>query len=214
MKWQVQIANGKTQHCTLPPQLSEGVPFTAELESGKESAAELESIEMSEDKSKLESEHYKKPPRTQRVVRRGRHLLLLRDLGENLCLEEVLTVLAQELSPLQHGRCAVQVLYATRAGKVHSCRAEVGLEAVALPTQLADNMQPDEVISPLTGKVIKVLVAQAAKVQRGDALLIIEAMKMENVVHAECSGVVAALNVKVGAAVRSGDVLLSLRGES
>ena len=204
MKWKVQIANGKTQHCILPPQLSEGVPFTAELER----------IEMSEDKSELESERYKKPPRAQRVVRRGRHLLLLRDLGEGLCLEEVLTVLAQELSPLRHGRCAVRVLYATRAGKVHSCRAEVGLEAVAMPTQTTDSLPPDEVISPLTGKVIKILVTPAAKVQKGDALLIIEAMKMENVVHAEGSGVVASLNVKVGAAVRCGDVLLSLRGAS
>ena len=185
MKWRVQITDGETQHCTLSPQISAGVPFTAEVD-GKQV----------------------------RCVQRDRYVLLLRDIGAGLCLEEVLTVLARELSPSRHKRCAVQVLYATRAGQVQRVRAEVGLDAVAMPTQMAASSQQEEVVSPLTGKLIKLLVQQGTKVQRGDTLLIIEAMKMENVVQAESSGVVTALRVKVGDAVHSGDVLLSLRGES
>ena len=191
MKWQVQFNDGKTQHCTLPAQISEGVPFTAELGGDKTEGAGKQAA-------------------SERVARQGRQVRLLHDIGEGMCLEENLTLLAQELSPLVHGHCQVQVLYATRAGKVHSCRAQVGLAAAAMQAQQADSRQSSEVVSPLTGKVLKVLVAQGAQVQQGEALLIIEAMKMENIVQAEGSGTVAALNVKVGDAVRSGDVLLSL----
>lgn len=219
MKWQVQISTGETQHCTLPPQLSDGVPFTAiveddELASGKESRRERP-----DDKSELAKREAKSRREVgsaqSRCVRRGGQVLLLHDIGAGLCLEENLTVLAQECTSLPHGRCRVQVLYATRAGQVHSCQAEVGLAAVAMPRQRASALasQTTEVVSPLTGKIVKVLVAQDAKVQKGEALLIIEAMKMENVVQAEGDGVVVALNARVGAAVRSGDVLLSLRGE-
>ena len=185
MKWQVQFNDAHTQHCNLPAHISEGVPFVAELK-GKQV----------------------------QCVKRERQVCLLHDMGDNMCLEENLTVLAQAVSALRHGRSKVQVLYTTQAGKVHSCRAVVGLAAVSMPTAQADSMQGSEVESPLTGKVIKVLAAEGAKVQQGETLVIIEAMKMENVVQAEGSGVVAALNVKVGDAVRSGDVLLSLRGEN
>ena len=143
----------------------------------------------------------------------GRHGQLWHDMGDGLCLEETLTLWGYQRSPLAYGRNKVQVLYATRAGKVHSCRAEVGLAAVAMPRQKIASQQDSEVLSPLTGKVIKVLVTKAAQVHKDDALLIIEAMKMENVVQAERHGTVATLHVKVGDAVRSGDVLLSLRGK-
>ena len=185
MKWQVQINEEQAQHCTLPVQINEGVPFTGEL--GNEQV---------------------------HGMRRGQQVLLLHDKGKGICLEENITILAQEVSSLTHGRTRVQVLYATRGGKVHSCRAEVALAAIAaLPTQQAEGKQASEIVSPLTGKVIKVLVAQGKQVKRGEALLIIEAMKMENIVQAEGRGTVAALNVKVGEAVRSGDVLLTLREE-
>lgn len=184
MKWRVQLEGGETQHCTLSPQISEGVPFTAEV-AGKQV----------------------------QCVWRGQHLLLLQDLGDGLYLEEVLTVLGKKVTQAHHGRCATEVFYAGHAGSVYCSRAEVSLDAVTMPTQAAADFQ-DEIVSPLTGKVIKVLVQQGATVQKGDALLIIEAMKMENVVHAEAQGVVATLNVKVGAAISSGDILLSLRSES
>ena len=209
MKWQIQISAGKTQQCTLPRQLSDGVPFTAiveddeELASGKEVAKREGLGSGAVGSAQL------------RCVRRGRQVLLLHDIGAGLCLEENLTLLAQACTPLAHGRCQVQVLYATRAGQVHSCQAEVGLAAVARSRQSASAQasQASEVVSPLTGKIVKVLVAKDARVQKGEALLIIEAMKMENVVQAEGNGVVVALNASVGAAVRSGEVLLSLRGE-
>ncbi len=212
MRWQVQISADKTQHCSLPPQLSQGVPFTAEIERAVSHQQDSLSGQPAASSRELEREPERGATRVD-CVWQGRHLLLLRDIGGGLCLEENLTLLAQARSSLAHGRCEVQVLYATRAGQVQSCHAEVGLAAVAVSTPRADSMQANEVVSPLTGKIIKVLVTKDAEVQEGNALLIIEAMKMENVVQAEGRGVVAALNVKVGDAVRRGDVLLSLRRE-
>ena len=203
MKWRVQFADEHPQHCILPAQLSEGVPFAVELASGKEPC---ERRELASGKESCERRELVQ------CVQRGRHVLLLRDIGDGLCLEEKLTLLAQEVSSLRHGRSKVQVLYVAQAGQVHSCRAIVGLAAVSMPTTQTASMQASEVESPLTGKVIKVLVAEGAKVQQGETLVIIEAMKMENVVQAEGNGVVATLNIRVGDAVRSGDVLLSLRG--
>ena len=219
MKWQVQFTAEQTQHCSLPAHLSEGVPFVAELESKAAScnarllARSLSANSKAESGKKSRYEQSERANIQVRCMQRGRHILLLHERGDGMWVEENLTVLAQEVSSLRHGRSKVMVLYTTQAGKLHSCRAVVGLAAVSMPTAQADSMQASEVVSPLTGKVIKVLVAEGAKVQLGERLVIIEAMKMENVVQAEGSGVVAALNVKVGDVVRSGDVLLSLRGK-
>ena len=47
------------------------------------------------------------------------------------------------------------------------------------------------VLSPMPGKVIKVLVTEGQAVKQGDTVVIIEAMKMEHVVAAPCEGVIS-----------------------
>ena len=139
----------------------------------------------------------------------------MHEAGDGKELEENLTLLAQEVSTPTHGRSTVQVLYAT-PGRAR-CIAVVRKSAWLLCLCRMHRQRASKAVrswSPLTGKVLKVLVAQGAQVDKGEALLIIEAMKMENIVQAEGSGTVAALNVKVGDAVRSGDVLLSLAAVS
>jgi len=61
--------------------------------------------------------------------------------------------------------------------------------------------------SPLQGTVLKVAVTQGAKVEEGELICVIEAMKMENEITAHRSGKLTSLNVSDGAAVSSGDVL-------
>jgi acetyl-CoA/propionyl-CoA carboxylase biotin carboxyl carrier protein len=61
--------------------------------------------------------------------------------------------------------------------------------------------------SPLQGTVFKVAVEQGAEVAEGDLICVIEAMKMENEISAHRAGKVTSLNVSVGDAVGSGDVL-------
>ncbi|MEN9824415.1 MAG: hypothetical protein RI953_160 [Pseudomonadota bacterium] len=64
--------------------------------------------------------------------------------------------------------------------------------------------------SPLTGKVLSILVTDGQKVNEGDVLMTIEAMKMENRIQAECPGVIQNIKVQSGASVSVGDLLCTL----
>lgn len=67
------------------------------------------------------------------------------------------------------------------------------------------------VVSPLPGVVVDVKVAAGDVVKAGQTVAVLEAMKMENDILAECDGVVAAVDVKVGESVLEGAVLLTIR---
>ena len=62
--------------------------------------------------------------------------------------------------------------------------------------------------APLPGKISRVAVRPGDTVQAGDALLVIEAMKMENEFKASGTGTVAEVRVEPGQAVNAGDVLI------
>ncbi len=66
------------------------------------------------------------------------------------------------------------------------------------------------VASPLPGVVVDVKVAAGDVVKAGQTVAVLEAMKMENDILAECDGVVAAVDVKVGESVLEGAVLLTI----
>lgn len=66
------------------------------------------------------------------------------------------------------------------------------------------------VVSPLPGSVIKVLVAEGQAVKAGDTLLTLESMKMENAIAAECDGTVKQVAVKAGQTVMQDDLLVVL----
>ncbi len=59
----------------------------------------------------------------------------------------------------------------------------------------------------MPGKVVAVLVEAGARVERGQGLLVIEAMKMENEIAAPRAGTVADVRVKPGQAVEAGELL-------
>ncbi|MCC6628870.1 MAG: biotin/lipoyl-binding protein [Chloroflexi bacterium] len=69
---------------------------------------------------------------------------------------------------------------------------------------------PGAVISPIQGTVVKIAVADGQHVARGEVLLVVEAMKMENEIIAPAAGTVAELAVAVGATVQVGAVLVRL----
>lgn len=63
------------------------------------------------------------------------------------------------------------------------------------------------VATPMPGKVVKVFVGVGDCVVEGDALVAVEAMKMEHTLRAPCAGTVAELHAFVGAQVDEGHVL-------
>ena len=67
-------------------------------------------------------------------------------------------------------------------------------------------------VAPMPGKVVKLLVAEGQKVEAGDVLLILEAMKMEHSVKAPDSGVVEKVLVSEGEQVDA-DAVLAVIGE-
>ncbi len=62
--------------------------------------------------------------------------------------------------------------------------------------------------APMPGMVVNILVAEGATVQKGDGLLILEAMKMENVIKASGNGIVKAIKVQAGTKVEKGELLI------
>ena len=68
-------------------------------------------------------------------------------------------------------------------------------------------MAQQNVEIPITGKIISVNVNVGDKVQEGDIICILEAMKMENPIVAPVSGTVSQLNVKADQAVKPGDIV-------
>ncbi len=64
-----------------------------------------------------------------------------------------------------------------------------------------------EIRAAMPGKVVAVLVEAGAKVERGQPLLVIEAMKMENEIPAPRAGVLADVRVTPGQAVEAGEIL-------
>ena len=67
-----------------------------------------------------------------------------------------------------------------------------------------------QVKSPLPGSVIKVLVSEGQTVKKGDTLLTLESMKMENAIMAEADGTVKQIAVTPGQNVMQDDLLIVL----
>jgi acetyl-CoA/propionyl-CoA carboxylase biotin carboxyl carrier protein len=65
----------------------------------------------------------------------------------------------------------------------------------------------DAVVSPMQGTVLAVEVAEGDEVQAGQVVCIVEAMKMENEVHAHRAGRVSELSVAPGQPVKTGQVI-------
>lgn len=67
-----------------------------------------------------------------------------------------------------------------------------------------------KVNSPMPGTILGVKVTVGEKVEKGQTLLILEAMKMENEIAAPEAGTVSSINVETGMSVESGQLLASL----
>ena len=82
--------------------------------------------------------------------------------------------------------------------------------APAAPAPAAGGAGSVKVSSPMPGKILAVKANVGDSVKRGQVILILEAMKMENEVVAPEDGTIASIDVTVGASVESGDTLATL----
>ena len=97
-------------------------------------------------------------------------------------------------------------LEAIDASEVKSAPAQTASAPVSAPAPAA-NADGEKVNAPMPGNILDVKVSVGAKVSKGDVLLILEAMKMENEIMSPCDGTVASISVKKGDAVETGSVL-------
>jgi len=68
----------------------------------------------------------------------------------------------------------------------------------------------EKVSAPMPGTILDVKVSSGASVSKGDVIMVLEAMKMENDIVAPCDGTVTSIVVKKGDTVQSGDTLATV----
>ena len=97
------------------------------------------------------------------------------------------------------------------AAPVRKPAAKVATAPVSTSTQTT---KATLIKSPLPGSILKVLVEEGQSVKRGDILMTMESMKMENNITAEEDGVVKTIFVTSGQNVMQDDKLIALEGSS
>jgi len=74
----------------------------------------------------------------------------------------------------------------------------------------AEKIKAGAIKAPLPGTILQIQKKVGDEVKSGDLLLVMEAMKMENNINADRSGIIATLHCNVGDAVLEGDVLIEI----
>ena len=97
------------------------------------------------------------------------------------------------------------------AGTAAPAAAPVAAPAPAAAPKAASGAQGAVAVkAPMPGNIMKVNVKPGAAVKKGDVLIVLEAMKMENDVCAPADGTVASVEVAQGATVETDAVLVTL----
>ena len=118
---------------------------------------------------------------------------------------------AYEVTVEENGNAAAPVAAAPKAAapapKAAPAAAPKAAPKAAAP---AGAQGAVKVNAPMPGKILKVNVNAGTAVKKGDVLLVLEAMKMENEICAPQDGTVATVECAAGDSVESGKVLVSM----
>jgi len=120
-----------------------------------------------------------------------------------------------EVEEVRDGSAAPQVVQEVKAPTNIQATAPAPAPApkAAAPEQKVSSEVPagaQTITAPMPGTILDVSVNTGDVVKKGQVLLILEAMKMENEIVAPNDGKIASINVSKGASVNAGDVLLSM----
>ncbi len=106
------------------------------------------------------------------------------------------------IAPTPTGALTLQTAHREFTAEVLDPRAWRGRRHGALE---AEGRQ--QILAPMPGKIVRVLVQAGEKVEAGQGLIVVEAMKMQNEIRSPKSGTVERLLVKEGQPVNAGEVL-------
>ena len=73
---------------------------------------------------------------------------------------------------------------------------------------------PDKIKAPMPGKITKIFISEGQAVQKGDALIVMEAMKMEYTLKSDIQSTVEKINVKMNDQVTLGSLLVQLKAQT
>ena len=123
--------------------------------------------------------------------------LSLVGVGEDVTSLEARVVEAQSRGNLDVTIDGVQVRASVATGRTVPGGAGVGM-----------SQGPHDVLAPMPGKVVRVLVQEGDDVEARQSVVVVEAMKMENELATSCAGKVKDIPVSEGASVGAGTVLV------
>ena len=152
-------------------------------------------------------------------VKKGDTVLTMESMKmENIIAAEVSgkvkTVLVQPGQNVMQDAPLVEIEVAASAAPAAPAPAPAPAAKPAAPAPKAEAPKAaapaggNKVVSPLPGSVIKVMVSEGQTVKKGDTLLTLESMKMENAIASEWDGTVSKIAVSAGQNVMQDDLLV------
>ena len=93
------------------------------------------------------------------------------------------------------------------AADVKAAPAPAAAPAAAAPAPAAAPANGETITAPMPGTILAVNVQNGAAVKKGDVLMVLEAMKMDNEILCPCDGTIASVNTAKGSSVETGAVL-------
>ena len=98
-------------------------------------------------------------------------------------------------------------------GRTYTVQAEDELDRLLkkLGMNGANSAKLNHIKAPMPGLILQILVEVGQTIEKGDSLLILEAMKMENVIKAAGAGIVKHIAVARGTAVEKNQVMIELQ---
>lgn len=118
-----------------------------------------------------------------------------------------------------HKSFRAEILSIDTASKTASIKIEKSIFEIQLKDKMdmllekmgisnLDTAQVNDMKAPMPGLILDILVTPGQEIKKGDQLLILEAMKMENVLKASGDGTVSSIEVNKGDSVEKGQILI------